>query len=527
MPDSYNLPSEQEVLAICLAFFQAQPSLSDAPLGAGTFEGDTARAVAGCISTVIEAQRGAYHDGVPSVYADENGVQKTRMSSAGVERWAQALAIPSNRGPGKYGRNAAQAARGGSAIAAGTPGTIVGSGSLLTAPGGVTLELRSGFTLGVLGTADATIDAQSVGLSSNLAAGTKLRWQSPPIGLDPEITLTGALTDGYDIESDLSLALRVLDYLQNAVSGGTAADLRRWLTEAQDGNGRLVGNVEGYVWPHRDGTGTTTLMGLLGGSGRGRDPGATKLAQTQAWIDALKITTDTHYVVRPWQPPDQDLTIHCYIQPSPDGAFDWNSVVAGLSTVLSGTAAAFDIVCTGATPPAELAAAIANGSKPRVQLPLPTWSPIPFQARVLSVANNTPMAGQHTLTLDTALPVNMPGTGACCPGGAAVLPVAFAVLDMVDHVGPSRASGYAAEEWHDSVTIARIAHAAIQARDDAGYPVCVTLPNTGNPLGGPPVGVLMAVGAGGFTTEDFDLADNGSGPQLPVCASIVVFRTEA
>ena len=92
-------------------------------------------------------------------------------------------------------------------------------------------------------------------------------------------------------------------------------------------------------------------------------------------------------------------------------------------------------------------------SKPRVQVPTASGTALPFQARVTAYAADAPMAGQLTLTLDTALAVNPAANDPVYAGGPAVLPVAAAALGYVDSIGPSRSSGYAEAgvTWRDCV----------------------------------------------------------------------------
>lgn len=521
MPDKLGIPTESEILALCYGFFQVQPTISDAPLGEGTFEGDLARALAGCLGSVLEVERGIYNDAIPTVVTDETGAQKTECSTAALDLWAYVLGLPSNTGAGKYGRNGAQPAKGGGGTASGIAATVIPTGSLLTDPSGqVVLQLRTGVTIPGSGLQPVTIDAVTNGAAGNLPAGTRLRWQSPPVGLSPEVVLTLPTVNGYDTESDLSLALRIVDVLQSPPEGGTAADYKRWSEAALDPDGRLIGILKAYVYPHREGTLTVTVVPTIGGSGPARDPGALKAAQLQNFLDSLRIVTDTVYVVRPWVNPAEDLEIHLRYQAAPGFQADWN-YTSVLPTITSGSGTS--IVINTSAPPPEMAAAIDTGRKPRWHTQL-NGSAIPFQARALSYAVDTPGAGQCTITSDTALPVAPLGNTLLWPGGPAVIPIAQAVLAHIDSIGPSRESGYASEEWEDAVTVAGIAAATIGARDGSGNRVATTLPNTGNYLG-PPVGVQIRVGvAGPLTTSDFKLFDNGTGngPQIPACSAILM-----
>ena len=187
---------------------------------------------------------------------------------------------------GTYGRLAAQAARNGGATAYGTGGVVVATGAQLTDPSATTtVKLRTGFTMPGGGSQAIIIDAVTTGTSGNLPAGTVLRWSSPPPGLQATVTLTTAISGGRDAESDVDLALRLVRRLQNPPKGGTAADIREWAESAEDSDGALVGVLRSYQYPLRDGVGGVDVVALLAGTGQSRDPGATKAAQIQTWLD--------------------------------------------------------------------------------------------------------------------------------------------------------------------------------------------------------------------------------------------------
>lgn len=531
---SVTFPTRDEILTDAIAYFtvaQRNPITgASPPLGPRTWTGQQARALADLLSDILSDAKKVDDDAIPGTYVDAaTGVTRTRNSSLSLESWAYALAIPSSVA-GKFGRRGATAAKGGAAVAVGTVGVVIPTAAQLTDPSGkIIISVRAGITVDANPALNGiTLDAATTGSQGSLPAGTKLRWSSPPPGLASTVTLTTALSGGYDIEDDVGLAMRIIEKLQAPLRGGTAADYRFFSENAQDSAGRIIPVDRGYPLPGRNGTGTVDICITQAGTGSGRDPGATVAAQVATFVDTVRPVGDGGFrIVRPFFDSAQKLTIKIRIKPATGFGFDYDdsqgTVTATTSTGSTGTS----LVIATTSPPAALTAAFNLGSKPRIQVPIAGYA-LPHVARVTAIATNTP-SGKTTLTLDTALPAD-PGSGvAVYAGGAAVLPVAIAALGYVDSVGPSRGSGAAPanDVWDDAVSVARLGAAAILATDDAGQPVCVTTPNIGNDTGiATEPGVLIKIGSGSFTADDFQLFDNdiAQGPQLPEVASLLVHR---
>lgn len=481
-----------------------------------SFLGQLARALAQLVGALQEKIKACGDDSIPALQVALDGTIRSRCSSAALDAWAFVYGLESNRGAGVYGRNGAQPATGGAGTPTGTAGVFVPAGSTLTdPPGTVVVAVASGFTLPVAG--PVTFNALTSGAKSNLPAGTKLRWQSPPLGLAAEVTLSTALRNGLDAEGDLELIMRLLRRLQRPPKGGTAADYRSWAEAAVDGSGLSLGISRAYVYPLRDGIGSVSVLITQAGSGSSRDPGSTKAAAVQATLDRLRIATDTVYVLRPYFPPTQKLAITIRVVPKPGYAFDWDDVSLPTVSSYSGTS----LVLNGANPPAGLKAALDNLAKPRLQLSLPSYSPLPQQVRALSYAPNTPGAGLCTLTLEAALPAAPTAGDTVYPGGGTVSPVAEAILGFVDSVGPSNQSGFAdpLDQWEQVVSVSRIAQGAIDSLTGESLHPIIYSPKVGQGTG-----ITIKVGAGAVGADDVLLFDNvpGQGPQLPEVLSIVV-----
>ena len=511
---TFPVYTEDQIFDLALAYLSAQ--YPDKATHEKSFLGQLARALAQLVGALQEKIKAAADDSIPALQVDIDGEIRSRCSAEALDAWAYVFGLVSNRGAGVYGRNGTQPATGGAGTPTGTAGTFVAAGSTLTDPTGtVVVFVATAFTLPPPG--PVTFNAVTTGTKSNLPAGTKLRWQSPPMGLVAEVTLTTALTNGLDEEGDLELILRLLRRLQRPPKGGTAADYRAWTEAALNSVGVSLGIKRAYVFPLKAGIGSVSVLITQAGSGASRDPGATVAAQVLAFLTNLRIATDTVYVMRPYFPADQKLGITVVVVPQSAYQFDWDDPSPPFVVSYSGTA----LVINGAVPTPGLQAALDNLAKPRLQFSLPGYSPLPQQVRALSYAANTPTTGQCTITLEAALPAAPAGGDRVYPGGGAVAPVAQNILAYIDSVGPSNQSGFAdpLDQWESIVSVSRIAQTAIVALTGDSLPAIIYSPKVG--LG---TGVTIKVGTAATSADDVPLFDNlpGVGPQLPETAWIIV-----
>lgn len=512
--------SEDDTFNLSIAFFTA--AFPTVRIDEKSFLGHTARALAQLVAALQQAQKQAYYDGIPGYQLDYDGIIRSRCSSQALDNWAFTFGLKSNRGAGKYGRNAAVAATGGQGQVTGVVGTLVPAGTQATDPSGqITVALVSAVTIPLSGTITGTFNSQVTGAASNLPINTVLRWVAPPVGCNPTVTLSVALSGGYDEESDLDLVGRLIRHLQNPPGGGRASDYREWGETATDANGKLLGVTRAYVYPHRNGIGSVDVVITQKGSGTSRDPGATIAAQVLTYINDRKIATDTARVIRPYFPAGQSIRMWVAIVP---GAayynFDWDDSFAQAINTYS--AVAPTIVLVGATPPVALKNAINNGSQPRIQVGI-TGFPIPQIRRALAYADNTPGAGFSTLTLNSPLPAGGVSFAICCAGSSAVEPIAQAVMDYVNSIGPSIQSGYQdqTDRWVSEVTVGGICAAALSVVDENGVKLASYSEDVG--MG---TGVTISVGVGNFLGNDKKLFDNvpGQGPELPNPTLCMVLR---
>src|SRR5262249_14735386 len=148
------------------------------------------------------------------------------------------------------------------------------------------------------------------------------------------------------------------------------------------------------------------------------------------YLNSVKIATDTVYVERPTIA--SGLSIVVQGRPAVGYEYDWDDGGSGTSVVSQTT----NQIVINTVIPIALSNALALSGPPRIQLQL-TGLPLPLVCRVTAYIDDSPMSGQATLTLD-ATPAVLPTT--MYAGGSAVIPVATALLNYVDNLGPSKQS---------------------------------------------------------------------------------------
>lgn len=486
-----------------------------------SFLGQEARSCAQLLSEIQKSIADADRDSVPSI-ENLNGIIRSRCSSERLNQWAEFFGLESNRGAGVYGRNAETAATGGGATAAGTPGVVVPINSQLTDPSGtIVIKLVQAVTVGGGGTVGVTLAAVTKGAAGNLPAGTKLTWQSPPVGLSPTLVLTTPLTKGAAQESDLDLVLRLLRRMQLPPKGGTANDYATWCLTATDTDGSSLGINAAYIFPRRNGDGSIDVVATVPGYGANRDPGATVLAKLLAALKARKIATDTVRVFGPRFVTGEAILITIYraVPASAAYRYHWDDTGGSLTTFAD--CSTTSMVVTGATLPGSLKTAVNAGAKPMLQALVPTYSPVPLVPRVVAYVENSPV-GKCTLTLDAPPLATITAASLIYAGGAAVVPVATNVAAFVNSLGPSIQSGFQdpLTTWESKLTIGRVAQTLIDARDaDGSQPIVYSL-NVGR---GTSDGIVLRY-SGSNSLADYDLFDNdpSTGPQFALLSGVLV-----
>lgn len=502
-----RLYTEDEIFSLALGYFSVL--FPGADLSDRGYFGLLARAFA---QVVVLAQYGielAADDSVPAYQQDADGNVRSRCSSEALDAWAFVFGLPSGT-PGVYGRRAATVSTGGVGTPSGTAGVVVPLGSQATDPTGqIVVQTLAAVTLnGPPNTLPVQFVSITRGAQANLPAGTVLTWVTPPVGLSTTVTLSAPLVGAEDVETDSQLVSRILRRIQQPPRGGTAADYRAWGEESVDANGGTLNVFRTYVYPLREGLGSVTIVPTYEGSGLGRQPPSGEITKIFTYMSRVRPVTATVYVRTPLMPAASALRIRVKVTPSPakNGtyAYDWRDFGSTAITARTSNSVTVAVV------PAGLSAAFAAGVRPRIQMIISTTgaSPVPYVGRATNIA-----AG--VITLDPPFDV-LPTVGDYFYAGSSiVVPVAQRILEYVDALGPSRASGYADpnDAWDDSVLLERVVDVVMDTRDTDGTSM-VTAMSAPGPITDV---VQVAVGAGAFLSLPYRARDIDplSGPELP------------
>lgn len=451
-------------LAVSKALFRG--SFPGKGMGARQFLGQLSRA-AGMVAW------GAQRD---VEFVDNDSIASAQSSTDALSAWAFLLGLPD--GAGGFGRLLATTATGGSGLLTGRGGTTFTAGLTALAPDNQTeIVLLSTVTIPgsptITGSVTGQFSAVNAGSTGNLPIGTGMTWDAPPSGADATFALTGALSNGNELESNADVFARILERLQNPPRGGTSADYILWA--------EAVATITGvYVYGRRSGTGTVDVVVTLSGSGTGRLPTNATVAAVQAMIDSLRpVNVDGVNVMAPFMAAAGHALRVRVVASGIANAFDW-----GADATWTGTPFTVDLYTPGVPAsirlntlaPQSLKDAITayiagTGPQPRLQV-LSTGSVVNPAVGTSKTVTFSDGGGKTTITLDTLPTGWVPPTvgDAIFPYGPVVLTIATAELALVDALGPSRVSGYGdtLSTWQDTLAINQIARAAEDAVDTTG-----------------------------------------------------------
>lgn len=503
--------TEEEWFNYAIAAFGALPQFAGADLSEYGFLGLEARAIAQLGALVSLGIKDADDDGVPAYDQDADGNIRSRCSRAALEAWAFTFGLPN--GAGGFGSRGPTISTGGSGIPSGTAATFVPAGSTaVDSTGRITAQTAADVTLTAApNTASVPFVSVTTGAAANLPVGTVLTWVAPPPGLTATITLTTALVDAEDTETDTQLVARLLERIQNPPRGGVAADYRFW-TENSINLTTLasLGIRRAYVYPQRSGLGSVDVVPLVAGTtGPSRVPGSATRALVQAYVDTKRPITATVYILEASAAAANALRIRIRLIPSTAKGgvyrFDWADL--GLPTTITAFNRSLKTISCAA--PASLKAAIDVRAKPRVQIidSNALESPLPFQAQALSYTPGAP----DVITLDAFPPQDPQAGDYFWAGGGVVDAVAQRILDYSNSLGPSRQSGFADEYdvWETDVTLARLADIVMETKDTDGTRMITDIPNLAS------TGITIAVGGGAFAPNSYTPRDSFAGIELP------------
>lgn len=173
----------------------------------------------------------------------------------------------------------------------GVNGAVIPASTLLVRADGAEFYTLADATISA-GVATAVVNASVAGQAGNTLVGTVLAMASPVAGVGSDALVSaGGLTQGADIEDDISLRARLVSRIQQPPQGGAAHDYVTWALE-------VPGVTRAWVYPKELGTGTVTVRFV-----RDDDviliPDAAEVLAVQTYIDNLRPVTADLTVVAP------------------------------------------------------------------------------------------------------------------------------------------------------------------------------------------------------------------------------------
>jgi uncharacterized phage protein gp47/JayE len=181
---------------------------------------------------------------------------------------------------------------------------------------------------------DPNDDPTGGGAAGNTPAGTQLTLDVSISGVDSTVTISTAITDGADIETEDAFRSRTLLAYQNTPQGGNDDDYEGWALE-------VSGVTRAWTAPRLMGAGTVGVYIMIDGtdeSNHGFPVGTDGISELDDW-SAVKATGDQGRVadyIFPLQPVTALVYVCSPIQKTV------NFIIDGISTADSTTTAAID-----------------------------------------------------------------------------------------------------------------------------------------------------------------------------------------
>jgi len=220
------------------------------------------------------------------------------------------------------GRKAATLATG-NVIFTGVDGVSVPAGTLIQRADAVQFTTDSIAAIAA-GTATVAVSAVVAGSNGNTVASSPLALVSPIASIDSNVSCDATgIINAADAELDDALRQRILDRIRNAPHGGNASDYETWALE-------VAGVTRAWVYAQELGIGTVSVRFVVDNDLAGLIPDVAKVAEVQAYIDALRPVTAAVIVVAPIAAPI-DLTIAL----TPNDAATQAAVSAELADLIS------------------------------------------------------------------------------------------------------------------------------------------------------------------------------------------------
>lgn len=228
-------------------------------------------------------------------------------------------------------------------IFTGTAGATLPAGTVLNRGDGYQYTTDVEVEIGSLGTATGAItavlpdpndDPTGGGDAGNTPAGTQLTLDVSISGIDSTATISTAITDGADIETEDAFRTRTLLAYQNTPQGGNDDDYEGWALE-------VAGVTRAWTARRLMGAGTVGIYIMIDGtdeSNHGFPVGTDGISELDDW-SAVKATGDQGRVadyIFPLQPVTALVYVCSPIQKTV------NFIIDGISTADSTTTAAID-----------------------------------------------------------------------------------------------------------------------------------------------------------------------------------------
>jgi len=518
---SITIPTEDECYELALNGFRDAYRNADPPvdLGEDGFCGQLARSLVSSTYAVLV--------GVAS--ADKDAIPQEGSSFEALSLWAVALGLSNGTNPGAapFGPLIPQAAKGGAAIPTGAAGTVIADGStVVDSSGQITLAIYSAGTLPMGAGTSAQVNAVTTGAKGNLAAGTVLTWTSAPVGADPTVTLTAALslgTDGETAADPAPLLARIRYRLQNPPGSGRASDFRTYAENSADANGTPLTGVRAYVYPLREGLGTVTVVPLLPGSGEARLPTTAQLGAIQATVDKKRPVCSRAYVRAAVvsTTPTRELTIKVLAKETL-ARFAWDFDDGGGLSVDAWLTGPTRIRVPGTLPVSLMQVIdrfkVGNSAAPRLQVASLNGPEVPFVVTGIDYNNAAPA----TVTVVAPAGFVVPTVGDAVHAGSAFSTAAAqTLLAYLNSLGPARGL-YADPDdlWDDTCRISRLVQLVNDTLDSDGARMCNVLSPALN-------GARVAIGGGALANRDVQAQDIGiaRAPELLVGKRVLVVQS--
>jgi uncharacterized phage protein gp47/JayE len=203
----------------------------------------------------------------------------------------------------------------GTAIATGTPGSVVLGDTRLRGPNGIDYTVTGANFMANTGVATVSLRAEQTGEDSNLPAGAELTLIDPIAGVAPTFTVgDDGLTGGAAQEDVDDWRLRVIDEWQSitrrGARGGRDEDYRDW---AMDAHPAVTGAL---VFPHALGLGSVVVHPICDGN-INRQPDPAVLAAVADLLETVAPATADWRVAAPVIRP---VTVSLHLDPAVDTA---------------------------------------------------------------------------------------------------------------------------------------------------------------------------------------------------------------